>query len=101
MSEKRKGVKKPLSVRMKMIQGWKERRAKKMGVSIDSVPPTKKEVELMSLLCGKSVRHDEERPERTDDNAPENIEKKISSKMKLKKVDVREWVRKHGKIQLF
>ena len=80
MSERRKGVKKPLAVRMRMIQGWKERRAKMLGVSVDCVPPTRREVELMKNLCGKSVRHDEETPERTDDETPVNIERNESKK---------------------
>ena len=101
MSAAHKGVKKPLAVRMRMIQGWKERRAKMLGVAIDSLPPTRKEEELMSLLSGKSVLHDEETPERTYRDTPENIEPKASSNAWMRKVDLREWVRKHGKIQLF
>ena len=101
MSERRKGVKKPLEVRMRMIQGWKERRAKMLGVSVDCVPPTRREVELMKNLCGKSVLHDEETLERTYRDTPENIEPKASSNAWMRKVDLREWVKKHGKIQLY
>ena len=105
MSATRKGIRKSLYQRQRMIEGWKKRRAKILGIPVYSVPPTAREIEVCNLMCGSACSDARSKSvctaEATSERMSASEKKKACSKPWMKKVDVQEWVKRHGKIQLY